>query len=237
MATALDIIRRAMRLFGGIGSGEIVSAEDAQDGRTCLNAMMDSWSVDRLMVYQLIERGPFTLTAGAASYTIGAGGTWNTTRPARIESAYTRDSAGNRHVCQQFEKAVLDGIVTPNTSSPHPVWFRIDGGYPLTTITLYPTPAAANSFVFTAWQTMQSFADLTTVLALPPGYEDMIVYNLAVHFAPEFGLQVPESVVVLAASAKARVQDINLPMPVLAPDLPTGNGNYVIAGGNLSWGS
>jgi len=43
MATALDFIRRAMRLIGSLDAGEIPSAVDAQTGLEALQAMLGEW--------------------------------------------------------------------------------------------------------------------------------------------------------------------------------------------------
>lgn len=43
MATALDVIRRAMRLIGAIAEGEVPTAEQAADGLTSLQAMLGEW--------------------------------------------------------------------------------------------------------------------------------------------------------------------------------------------------
>ena len=85
MATALDMIKRARRLLGAHGVGETLEAELANDGLEALNAMLESWSIDGLMVSSL-QSNTFTLTT-AQTYTIGTGGVFNMERPDRIESA------------------------------------------------------------------------------------------------------------------------------------------------------
>ena len=43
MATALDIVSRAMRLIGALAEGEVSSAAQAADGITALQAMLGEW--------------------------------------------------------------------------------------------------------------------------------------------------------------------------------------------------
>jgi hypothetical protein len=43
MATAIDIITRALRLINAIEAGETASAEDAVDGLAALNEMVHDW--------------------------------------------------------------------------------------------------------------------------------------------------------------------------------------------------
>ena len=43
MATAIDIITRALRLINAIEAGEVAQAEDAVDGLAALNEMVNGW--------------------------------------------------------------------------------------------------------------------------------------------------------------------------------------------------
>lgn len=43
MATALDVIRRAMRLIGALQEGEVPNADQASDGLVSLQAMLGEW--------------------------------------------------------------------------------------------------------------------------------------------------------------------------------------------------
>ena len=88
MATALDIITGALRDIGILDAIEIPSDEDAAVGLTYLNDLLEAWSNEGLTVYTQSQNS-LTLT-GAASYTVGSGGTFNTTRPIFPESAIYR---------------------------------------------------------------------------------------------------------------------------------------------------
>lgn len=46
MATAIDIITRALRLIGAQAQGETPRADDAQDALLALNAMLQAWEGD-----------------------------------------------------------------------------------------------------------------------------------------------------------------------------------------------
>ena len=53
MATANDMISRALRLIGVLGQGRrVLDTNEATDGLAALNTMLDSWSIDRSMIYQ-----------------------------------------------------------------------------------------------------------------------------------------------------------------------------------------
>jgi hypothetical protein len=60
-----------------------------------LNAMLESWSLDRRMCYSVTQES-FALTASTGTYTIGSGGAFNTARPTKILNAFVRDSCERR---------------------------------------------------------------------------------------------------------------------------------------------
>jgi hypothetical protein len=70
MATALDICNRALSILGVKALGESLTADEANDAFSVLNAMLDSWSLERLSIY-VITQDILALTANQASYTIG----------------------------------------------------------------------------------------------------------------------------------------------------------------------
>jgi hypothetical protein len=47
--SALDIVTRAMKAIQALGSGEVPSAAEANDGLVAFNALLDSWSNDNLI--------------------------------------------------------------------------------------------------------------------------------------------------------------------------------------------
>lgn len=217
MATALDIVKRAMRLARILRKGEAPDSDEAADGLAALNTMLDSWRLERLMVYQIVQ-GSYAWASGA-SKTIGSGGDISASRPVRIESAFIVDSNS-----QWYELSVLrareeyDSIVIKTTTSTLPAYLFMDPAYPLATIYLYPVPSAAITLKLNTWQTLQSFSALTTDLALPPGYQRAIEFNLAIEFGAEFKKDIPKSVEMIAVTSKAAVKNVNLPSMVAQVD-------------------
>lgn len=218
MATSLDMIKRSMRLARVLRKGEVPDDDEAENGLAALNTMLDSWRLERLMVYQVVQ-GSYSWAASIASKTIGSGGAISASRPVRIESAYAVDSSSNWYpvdVLQMREE--YDQIVSKTTSGSLPAWLYMDPAYPLATIYLYPVPSAAITLKLNTWQTLQSFSALTTDLALPPGYQRAIEFSLAVEFGAEFKKSVPEDVKAIATMAKAAVKNVNLPSMVAQVD-------------------
>ena len=217
MTTALDMIKRAKRLNRSLGIGETLSAEDAADGLTALNAMMDAWSIQRLLVYQITEDS-HTMVAGTASYTIGASGTINTTRPERIEPSCDVRLSGVDAEMAGWDESDYSAIAD-NTTQGRPCAVYMQRAAPLATLYFYPVPDAAYTLKLRSWKRMQTFSALTDALALPAGYEDAITYSLAERLAPEDGLEPSMTVVRIAATNRKALTPNNVSRRVMMNDL------------------
>jgi hypothetical protein len=84
--------------------------------------------------------------------------------------------------------------------------------FPDMVVYFWPVPTQPNPVIFYLWTLLQQFADLTTQFLFPPGYAEMLRYNLAVRLAAEFPCDLQKLAVVakLAAEAKARVAGVNV---------------------------
>lgn len=217
MATASAIIRRALRLIGAIAAGETPSANEQADALEALNAMLDSWRTSSLSVYALRDE-TLTLT-GAASYTIGTGGALNTTRPVRIASAYERIGTTDYPV-RIASAAAWYELAAKSTTSDVAEWLYYESSYPLGTLYLWPKPTTGVLHLVT-WVPLTSYAAANDV-ALPPGYQDAITYNLAVRMAPEYGRPVTPELAAIARDALSRLERVNFRTPVMSTGLEGG---------------
>ena len=216
MATAISLITRSMRLATVIGKGETPDDDEAADGLVALNSMMDSLSTERLQAYYIVEE-TLTMVASDPTYTMGTGGNLNTTRPTRIEDAcFIRYNSIDTPL-QLLNFEGYASIVDKTTESNIPQYLFVDMQNPLVQLTFWPTPSSASAVAHIfSWKQLQQFSTLTTALALPPGYEEMIAFNLAVRWAgPEFGQKVPDEVKALAVMTKANIERINAPAPIM----------------------
>jgi hypothetical protein len=227
--TALSMISRSMRLIGAVGDGETISPYEAQTGLDALNSMLDSLSLDELIVYQIQQEG-FAITPNTGSYTIGEAGTFDTTRPALIRGGFFRDSSNNDYPFRVIELAQWDGLTPKNQTSFNPEYLYYSTAYPLGTINLWPVPSVAGTLYIDSMKQLQQFSNLNNVIDLPPGYKRMIEYNLAVEIAPEFERSVSAEVAKIAIDSKAAVMRINAEAPILGVDdaLMTRKGVYNI---------
>lgn len=224
MATALDLIKKSMRLIGALGQGEEPTAQEATDGLSALNTMLDSWSIERLMIYQ-IKQEAFTWTGGQSSRTIGSGGNFSTTRPNKIENGFVRISDVD-YPYRVVEKEHYDAITDKTTESTYPEVVYYQQASPLGTLYAWPVPSSSVSFYVNHWIPLQSFSALTTGIALPAGYQRAIEYNLAIELQGEYPeLEIPESVVKIATDSKAAIKRLNRPSIVSQIEMTGGRYN------------
>lgn len=184
-----------------------------------LNAMVESWSLDRRMCYAVTQEN-FSLTASTGTYTIGPGATFNTARPTKILNAFIRDSASADSGVEVVSYDAFDSIVVKGVAGSYPRWLYYDQGYDasgLASIKVYPQPQANLTLYIDSAKQLQSFASVTTALLMPPGYQRAIESNFTIETAPGFKPVAPE-VIKIAREAKAAVMGVNLPDAVLRMD-------------------
>lgn len=70
MSKPIDIISRALKDIGALEAGEVPTPEAAQDGLEMLNDLIDQWSNEGMMVYNVTEI-VFPVISGQTQYTIG----------------------------------------------------------------------------------------------------------------------------------------------------------------------
>jgi hypothetical protein len=198
MTTARNIITSAMRKIGALTKNETPSADEAADGLEMLNDMLASWSNDSISITaRTLENFPLT---GAASYTIGVGGNFNTSRPIYIAGAYTRSGS-------------IDYPMTPMTDEDYaqlplkstaglPDRFNYSNAYPLGVFKFYPVPDASHTLYILTEKPLSSFASLATEVDLPPGTNRALIYNLSIEMSPEYGQPVTTEIAEIASSSK-----------------------------------
>lgn len=207
MPTAQSQINRALRIINVLAARETPSAADSNVAFTVLNAMLSSWNIKQLYVYQFQDE-THTLIAGTGSYTIGTGGDISTVRPVRIQGAYVRDSDGEDTHLDVINKPDYDRINDKDLGGLPSVLFY-DPAFPLGTVNLWKVPDAASTLHIKTWKPFSAFSTLATDIDLPPGYEQLLVYNLAVLLGAEFNAPVREDVMAIALNAKAEIEDLN----------------------------
>lgn len=210
MTTANELIESAALKMGAKDSGEALTPSEATDSLSILNSMLENMANKKLMVYQIVQDS-FTWPALASSRTIGTAGDFNATRPVRIEEGtYFRETNNQDYPVNIIRnRSTYDAIITKEITSTYPDHLFYDPAYPLGVLYVYPVPDVSLTLKLNSWKTLQSFATLTTDLALPPGYRWMIEHNLAVALEAVFSFTAPANVVREAKSSMSDLMRVN----------------------------
>ena len=214
MSTASDLIKGSLRLVGAIASGETPSADETADALSSLNRMLGSWSNEGLAVYSYV-REVFTLIASQGKYTMGSAGDFNTTRPVAIAEA----SASDASPVYEYKVQILNvqewaEITNKTIQATYVQKIYVEGTYPLENINVWPVPNVASSLILYSHKELTSFALAGDTVSLPPGYEEALIYNLAVRLAPEYGKTLGPEIISIASESKANIKRTNT-KPVL----------------------
>lgn len=208
MATAATIIDRSLRLLGQIGAGETPTDDEYADALESLNALLDSWRNEKLLCYAMQEE-TLTLANADASYTIGAGGDLNTTRPIEIAYAWIVDGDVSYDV-QPMSEAEYAAIPAKTTAADWPDRYLFRPTMPTATLIVYPVPNATRTMKIVTRVILSSLSTTATTVTLPPGWERALANNLAIEIAPEYEASVPGSVLKAATESLAGIKRANL---------------------------
>lgn len=209
--TGRDLISASLRLIGAIAPGETPSASELTDGLASINRMVDSWTNDNLLIYSEVNE-QFPIVAGVQSYTMGPTGTFNTIRPGEITRVLLRVETSTPAI--EYPVDILSGrewasILQKEITSKIPNSVYIEGTYPLETLLIYPIPSVAYKLVIYSMKPIATIATIDTIISLPPGYEQALVFNGAVQLAPEYGRAVSQEIAMTATESKASIKRRN----------------------------
>ena len=226
--TVKTVITDALRKLGVVEP----SPEEITDGLRALQLMLDSWSLEDLLVpYKPTEL--FQLDPSKAHYRMGLGGDWDTVRPERVEIVRIQRADGSTYPvvpssqqAMQYQSNVMPGC-------PSTFLFQADGLFGYVEFNAYPTDPAVlvtslkpfdaaaldnfdlaydpNADPSPIYPSGFTLAGIQQPLEFPTGYEQAIIYNLAVHLRPEYpGLTLPEEVAGMAARSKSLIKRRNV---------------------------
>jgi hypothetical protein len=229
--TTLAMITGALRLLNVTASGELPTSDEANDALAAFQSMVDSWNADSLSIFTT-GAADYPLTLSKQAYTLGPGGDFNATRPAKLigMSVILLNNPANP-IEVPIDMYTIDEwqtkIPVKNVSGSFPQVCYDDGGMPLRTLSFWPIPTnqPCNARVY-SWQSLVWPATLQTILNFPPGYARAFRYNLAVELAPEFGAQISPAVMKVATESLAAIKTMNAPELHLISDLVMDPGGY-----------
>lgn len=234
-----DIIYPALRNLRLIRPGQGPNPEIVAEALAALNAMLDSWKLESLVVGALLRK-LYTLTVGDGDYTIGPGGDFVTEdRPSNIERA-SLVNLSNPATPQERPLRILAlaewqaiPIKTTQSSLPTDLYYDRNLSAGSGTIYLYPVPSAANQLALYLEQRLTGFETEKDPFEMLPGYLRALQWNLAVELGPRFENAVlSEASVKHAVESKAAVKRKNFRLLLLRVDSALlGPGVYDIRSG------
>lgn len=219
MATPSSMILNSLILNGEKTIGGTLTSAEETHHLAALNAMMEGWSLDRLLCYQLVQES-LALTTSTGSYTIGSGGAFNTARPTKIvDPCFIRNASGDDWPLEIIDAQAYGRIIRKTQDGAYPQYLFYDAAFAasLATIFLWPEPYASLTLYINSWKQLQTFALISTTVVLPPGYQEAIEYNYAIRAAA--GVRdVAKEVALIARDSKAAIMRANAPEGVLRLD-------------------
>ena len=214
--TAGDQINRALRLLGILAEGETPSASMSQDALMALNQMIDSWNTERLSVFSTQDQ-VFTWPASLISRTLGPTGDFVGNRPILLDDAtYFKAPSGVSYGIKMINQQQYNGIAVKTVTSTFPQVMWVNMTFPNIEMYVYPRPTQNLEWHFVSVQELDKPVTLSTVMYYPPGYLRAFTYNLAMEFAPEFGVEPSPQVQRIAMTSKRDLKRINNPDDVMA---------------------
>jgi hypothetical protein len=203
-------------MLGILAEAETPSAAMSQDALMAMQQMIESWNTERLSVF-CTEDQVFTWPASLISRTLGPTGDFVGNRPILVDDAtYFKAPSGVSYGIKMINQQQYNGIAVKTVTSTFPQVMWVNMTFPNIEIYLYPRPTQNLEFHFVSVQELTSPVTLATALHFPPGYLRAFTYNLAMEFAPEFGVEPSPQVQRIAMTSKRNLKRINNPDDVMA---------------------
>lgn len=205
--TVRTLIGASMRLCGASDHGERLDEEEYNDALGVLNAMLDAWRIERLML-PYTRSDNYETVIGQQVYTVGDGGDWDGARPQKLRYVTLRDGAID-YPLTRLEHDDYANITYKGETSQIASHYYYEPQFPLARLTLYPVPEKEVAIILSFegfFETLTLDSDLS---GLAPGYQLAMRYNLAVLLADEFREKVKDSVRHTAREAKAALKASN----------------------------
>lgn len=226
MTTVSTILNAAIRQLGITNP----SATQLSNCMTALNMMLYDWATTPGGVYK-VTRESFSTVSGTASYTMGSGATFDTTKPVRITNAYITDNSTDYPI--EIISADDYARISLKSTSARPYNLYQEHDDTQDVIFLYPTPDAVYTLNLWSRKPLGAYTSTSDTLTLPPEYEPALKYNLAIVYAPELAVQPYQSTVIMATKTLRNLKRLNTsPAPRISTDpLNTNSSSFDINSG------
>lgn len=191
--TGADIAYVATRIAGIVlEAGRGYSGSEGSDALRILNSMLDSFQSERLMVYAYL-RSEFSITPGQQDYLVGntAGYDWGPIpRPEELTLAgyvFTNVEPNVENPMRILSYQEWAALSPKDLESPIQYLLYYEPTVPNGTVHLWPVPTDQSVTVaLYTWTNIQTIPALTTAMILPPAYQELLEYGLAIRLAGMF---------------------------------------------------
>lgn len=195
-----DLVSGALRLLGVVGQGQTAKGQEIVDGLNVLNEFIDSLNVAGTILY-----------ADTSS-------TFNTpvfsAPQVNITTAFYTSNGIN------YPLAIVDidfiNDIPDRAITGTPAVIYSNNQFPNSTYTVYPTPSSGT--VTIGYKAKLGAVMLDDIVSIPPAFQRMLRYNLAVSIAPEYGLEAPAGVQRIALDTLDAVQKNGFVPPIMSFD-------------------
>ena len=224
MTTVQDMIKLALQELEVYEPGDTLTPEDLLLGRTRLQFMLDSWSIDGLMI-PLTLKLVHTVTAPTMEYTIGKSGS-AADLTAEIVTLKQVDLVRQ----QSLDRIVLDRASQPwlsTTNMPDssygPGFFHFESSVPLSYLKFNAPMQPMDTFTlyYEGYLVDENLQD-DTELVLPRGYHKTVLLSLAKELQSSYGKNLSRVALKEQKDGKTRIKLRNV-QPTgtrLDPSLP-----------------
>ncbi len=213
--TSQKLIEGALQDLGRIAPGETPTVTMSTAAFVILNEIVSSWSRDGQITYNE-KVGTKALTAGTDAYTIGVGGSFNTTDyPQKVKSARC-SFAGFQGGVAVVPMADFDRVCDNPTGATAALIkvLGVDNAAPLRNARVFPVPNVATVVEITWWEPLAQLASLAATVAFPvDGWEAALRAELVIALCPSYGLEATTTMAGNLARFKARITDTGTSLP------------------------
>ena len=188
-ATIRELLVAAYTEIGVLGEGTAMSASQGTLGLAAVNRWIDALGADSLQMHAII-RETWTIVSGTSTYSMSSIGSPTIVPPVYIDHVNFQDTSLSP--VTEFPMTPLTddayaAIVMKAQQSTYPQSWWYNRDFPASTMFLWPVPTSSTlEGVMYAKVPVQEFANLSTAVQLPPGYQQMIVKNMALQLLPSF---------------------------------------------------
>lgn len=214
--TVLDIITEVLGILTVYAQGEPIDAADSATVLFTMRAMIDGWGPEALTVFAVASQ-QFSTTGGKQSYLAGPGSDVDWALPYLPAKFYDGDVQMvwpsstpplERQVdvvtLGDWEAIGIKGLSTGILTKVYPSY-----GAAAHTLNFYPVPNATIPVNLYLRQSVANVSKLSDVLALGPGYQEALTYELVMKSASKFGKSVPQWLPEALTDAKQKIKAAN----------------------------